>query len=199
MFVIELIRQFYDTPRQFRIAGEQDGYEFITFDNRAIKPQSQGVDFGNYMGERMPLFDIEVSAQKATTYNKISNNELMLQFSNLGFFQPENAVPALACLKGMDFNKKADVEDIINENATFMQGAEVAVQMLSAMAEQFDPSLLPAVEQVAAQLGVLAPAPATPQGGTPTMTETDSTGALKGAEHPFVQNARANAQNVVPD
>ena len=200
LLVIELIRQFYDVPRQFRIAGEQEGYEFVTFDNSAIKPQPQGVDFGRYMGERLPLFDIEVTAQKATTYNKISNNELMLQFSNLGFFQPENAVPALACLKGMDFNKKSEVEDIINENATFHQGAEAAVQMLYSMAQMFDPSVLPSVDQVARPLGVgIQPQAPVPSAAAPTIPETDTTGGLVGEEHPFVRNARANAQNVTPD
>ena len=65
VMVIELIRQFYDVPRQFRIIGQGAQMRFETFDNSGIKPQSQGVDFGMYMGERMPLFDIEVGAQKA--------------------------------------------------------------------------------------------------------------------------------------
>lgn len=59
----ELIRQFYDLPRQFRITGEMGDEQFLSFDNRSMQPQAQGVDFGMDMGYRLPTFDVKVSAQ----------------------------------------------------------------------------------------------------------------------------------------
>ena len=63
--VIELIRQFYDLPRQFRIVGQNGAQEFVSYSNAGIQPQAQGgVEYGVDIGYRLPMFDIEVSAQK---------------------------------------------------------------------------------------------------------------------------------------
>ena len=40
--VIELIRQFYDEPRKFRILGEKGEQQFATFDNGGMIPQEGG-------------------------------------------------------------------------------------------------------------------------------------------------------------
>ena len=85
---IELIRQFYDMPRQFRILGEYGAEQYITYTNAGLQPQHQGKDFGQDMGYRLPIFDIKVSAQKKNVYTKVSQNELALQFFQLGFFNP---------------------------------------------------------------------------------------------------------------
>ena len=61
--VIELIRQFYDMPRQFRITGELGDEQFLSFDNSMMQPQAQGMDFGMDMGYRLPTFDVKVSEQ----------------------------------------------------------------------------------------------------------------------------------------
>ena len=170
---------------------------FESFDNSGIKPQSQGVDFGLYMGERLPLFDIEVGAQKQTTYNKISQNELMLQFYNLQFFNPQNVDQALACLEGMDFNGKQDVIDRIQRNGTMFEVLQQAIQLLTGMAQAYDPRALPAIAQLSMQAGMMPPempmADAAHSQDTKAV-ETDSLGGLKGEEHPFVQKAREQAQ-----
>lgn len=193
IFVIELIRQFYDVPRQFRILGEGQQMRFTSYDNSGIKPQSQGVDFGLYMGERMPLFDIEVGAQKQTTYNKISQNELMLQFYNLQFFNPQNVDQALACLEGMDFNGKQDVVERIQRNGTIFDAFTQLYQMATAMAQAYDTRALPALAQLGMQAG-MAPPDMPMRDQAPETMETDSLGGIKGEEHPFVKNAREQAQ-----
>jgi len=196
IMIIELIRQFYDVPRQFRIIGEGHQMEFVSYDNSGIKPQSQGVDFGMYMGERLPLFDIEVGAQKATTYNKISQNELMLQFYNLQFFNPQNADQALACLEGMDFNGKQDVTDRIKRNGTLMDAFMQLYQMTLGMAQAYDQRALPALQTLAMQVGMAPPQmPMSTMSQDTNAVETDEFGGLKGKEHPFVKSARERAQN----
>ncbi len=119
--VIELIRQFYDMPRQFRIVGEQGAEEFIVYSNANIQPQAQGDSFGVDLGYRIPQFDIEVTAQKQSPYTKMSQNELALQFFSAGFFNPQIADQALACLDMMDFDRKQFVINKIKQNAMIYQ------------------------------------------------------------------------------
>lgn len=115
--VIELIRQFYDTQRQFRIIGASGMEEYVSYSNVNIAPMAQGSDFSIDMGFRKPLFDLQVSAQKQSPYSKMSQNELALQFYNAGFFNPAMADQALMCLDMMDFDRKSAVMDKIRQNS----------------------------------------------------------------------------------
>ena len=104
---VELIRQFYDEPRFFRILGDNGQQEFISYDNSRIKLKNQGSTFGIEMGSRKPVFDIKVSAQKASPFSKISQNELALQLYNAGMFNPELRQQALLAISMMDFEGKS--------------------------------------------------------------------------------------------
>ena len=103
---VELIRQFYDEPRFFRILGENGEQEFISYDNSAIRLKNQGSTFGIELGSRKPVFDIKVSAEKASPFSKISQNELALQLYNAGMFNPELRQQALIAISMMDFEGK---------------------------------------------------------------------------------------------
>lgn len=96
---IELIRQFYDLPRQFRVLGAGGGADYMAYHNAALKPQDQGAGFGC----RVPAFDIRISAQRQDAYTRAGQNELALRLYSLGFFQKENRADALRCLEMMDF------------------------------------------------------------------------------------------------
>ena len=119
--VIELIRQFYDMPRQFRIVGERGQMEFTQYSNANLQPQYQGNDFGVDMGFRLPQFDIEVATEKESAYTQLSQNELALQFYNLGFFNPQQTDQALMCLDMMEFKGKQGVMDKIQANGTLYE------------------------------------------------------------------------------
>lgn len=128
--VIELIRQFYNEPRQFRIMGEDGQMNFVDYDNSKIAPQAQGVDFEMDMGFRLPLFDIEVSIQKNTTYNRMEQNEIAINFYNMGLFNPQMSDQALACLDIMDFDHKDKVIEKVQQNGTmFEQLQQMQLQM----------------------------------------------------------------------
>ena len=58
---------------------------------------------------RTPVFDVTVTAQRHTAYTKLAQNELALQFFQLGFFRPEMEQQALACLDMMDFDGKQQI------------------------------------------------------------------------------------------
>ncbi len=132
--VIELIRQFYTTPRVFRITGQTGMEEFVTFDNTGMRVQ-QADDFGLGIGSRLPVFDIKVSAQKASPFSRISQNEFAKELYNLGFFNPQLADQALAAVEMMDFDGKDDVKRRIQNNGTMWQQIQLMQQQMSAMAQ----------------------------------------------------------------
>ena len=160
LMIIELIRQFYDLPRCFRIMGENGAARFVQYSNAGILPQAQGIEMGIDMGYRLPLFDIEVTAQKQSPYSKMSQNELALQFYSAGFFNPQMADQALACLDMMDFDRKQFVMQKIAQNGTMYQQL-IALQQqsiaLAAMVDQQRGSNI--AQQLAAQFTGGAPVP----------------------------------------
>ena len=183
LMVIELIRQFYDMPRCFRIMGENGAARFIQYSNAGIVPQSQGgTEMGIDMGYRLPLFDIEITAQKQSPYSKMSQNELALQFFGAGFFNPQIADQALACLEMMDFDRKQFIMQKISQNGTMyqmMMQMQQQMMMLGQMVDQLKGTneIVPAL---AAQFGMEAPA-FTPMDGR-MAGNVDETEALGGKE-----------------
>ena len=101
---IELIRQFYSLPRQFRLMGVMGQEEFVSYDSRGLQPQA--VDDGVVSGYRVPEFDLEVSAQDENPYKTMEYNQLALQLFQMGFFRADMADQALRCLELMDFKNK---------------------------------------------------------------------------------------------
>lgn len=189
--VIELIRQFYTTERQFRIMGENGREEFVSFSNAGIKPQEQGQEFGIDLGYRIPQFDIEVSAQKATAYSKMSQNELALQFYSAGLFAPQNADQALACLNMMDFSHKQEIIDRVQQNGTLAQQVQQLLSLSMGLAQKYEPLL---AQQLSAQFGIQGAQPAQGQVDT-NIKEQSGDGTIKNKEHARVAKAREQAQN----
>ena len=138
VMVIELIRQFYDMPRCFRIMGESGVARFVQYSNQGIQPQAQGMVFGQDMGYILPMFDIEVTAQKQSPYSKMSQNELALQFYQAGFFNPQMSDQALACLDMMDFDRKEFIMQKISQNGTMYQMIMALQQQMMALGQMVD-------------------------------------------------------------
>ena len=128
LMVIELIRQFYDLPRCFRIIGENGTARFVEYSNANLQPQMQGIEMGVDMGYRLPLFDVEIVAQKQSPYSKMSQNELALQFFGAGFFNPQMSDQALACLEMMDFDRKQGIMQRIAQNGMMYKAAMMMMQ-----------------------------------------------------------------------
>ena len=144
LMVIELIRQFYDLPRQFRITGPQGEAQYVAYSNAGLQPQAQEAAFGVDMGYRLPVFDISVSSEKASPYSRLSQNEMAMSFYNAGFFNPQLADQALACLDMMDFDRKAQVVQRIQQNQMMYQMQQAA--MMAAMGQTAAPAEAPAAE-----------------------------------------------------
>ena len=185
--VIELIRQFYDLPRQFRITGQMGEEQFVSFDNAAMQPQQQGMDFGEDMGYRLPTFDVRVSAQTKTAYTKNSQNELAMMLYSQGIFNPQMSDQALMLLDMMDFDGKDELMQKISRNGTLMQQMAMYQQIALQLAAQVDPML---AEQLAQGIMTGAAAAQSAQGGG--MLPTGGDGGMGGAMTKL-GNARAQA------
>ncbi len=115
IMVIDLIRQFYDQPRMFRITGDMGREEFTAYSNAGLMPKPAGD------GYRTPVFDIEVVPQTESRYNKTEYNSLALELYGAGFFDPNNATTALACLQMMDFKNREDMMQQLKKNGDLSQ------------------------------------------------------------------------------
>jgi hypothetical protein len=187
LMIIELIRQFYDMPRCFRIMGENGAARFVQYSNAGIAPQAQGIELGIDLGYRLPLFDIEVTAQKQSPYSKMSQNELALQFYKAGFFNPQMADQALACLDMMDFDRKQFIMQKIAQNGGMYQQMLMMQQQMMMLAQMVDQDRgTNLAEQIAA--GITGGAPVAPidgsMGGEPAknVEETEALGGKEGAK-----------------
>ncbi len=86
-----------------------------------------------------------VTAQKHTAYTKLAQNELALQFFQLGFFRPEMGQQALACLDMMDFDGKQQILQKLRS------GADAAAwqRMALTLAGRYEPEALRAAGRTA--------------------------------------------------
>lgn len=192
--IIELIRQFYTMPRQFRIVGNDGMEEYVSYSNKGLQLQPQGNDFGMDMGMRKPVFDVKVSAQKQNPYSKLSQNELAIQLYGLGAFNPQASDQALAMVQMMDFDDKNKVIRTIQQNGTLYEQLVMTQQQMLQMAEIIDglrgtnmaEGLAASIMGQPAQMSM---------GGNAKLTETDDQGNLK-KENKIVENAREESKAV---
>ena len=122
--IMDLMRQFYDEERVFRIIGETGRSEFVHFSGAALRAQALPDVGGVELGSREPIFDIVVSAEKKSTFSRLSQNETAKECYQLGFFAPRNADAALAALEMMDFEGIEKVRQRVRQNGTLAQRLE---------------------------------------------------------------------------
>lgn len=155
---IEMIRQFYELPRQFRLVGEMGIDQFVSYSNAGIGMQPMGMAVDGQQMYRLPVFDIKVEAAKKTAYSKVSQNELALQFYQMGFFAPQQVDQAMAALQMMDFDDKDRVARMIARNGTMQRELAMYQQYALAMTQKYEPQNM---ERLAASMtGQMAQIPA---------------------------------------
>lgn len=116
---IELIRQFYEEEREFRIEGKSGRETFVTYDNRNIRT-SQDTAFG-VTHYRKPIFDIKVVAQKSSPFSKAAQNNMAMELYGTGFFAPQMVDQALVAIQMMQFEGKEEIEQRLAQNGTMYQ------------------------------------------------------------------------------
>ena len=190
--LIELVRQFYDMPRQFRIMGEQGQMQFASMDNSMMQPQPLYVG-DQLMGYRLPVYDVKVKVQKRNAYTRASQNELALQLFGQGFFAPQMATPALQCLDMMDFEGIDDLRQKISMNGTIFQMLQqtqaVALQLAQLIDMKENTNL---TEQLAAQFQGAGPVMMPAQGGAPAADLAQESGVTQKARAQAARTTEAN-------
>lgn len=175
LMIIELIRQFYSLQRTFRITGANGEEEFAYYSNAGLVPQAQGAMLDGTQSYRLPQFDVKVTAEKQSPYTKVAANELALQLYSAGFFHPQNAEPALACLSMMDFDGKDKMAQEIQHNSLLMQQFQALMQSALMMAQTLDKEHGTNIaEGLAAQMGIAAPTSPKGVSGDPKGLSADS-------------------------
>lgn len=124
---VELIRQFYDETRSFRITGATPGeYRFAEVNNRAIRDQPVPPAYPGEKPElyRRPVFDIRIIPQKKNPFSRMEQNERAKELYKLGFFNPQRTQEALGALEMMEFDGKEKVVEQIRQGKTMMDTME---------------------------------------------------------------------------
>lgn len=183
---VELMRQFYDLRRSFRITGEGSEYQFIDFDNTGLQDQVTGLDtMGNPMFRR-PVFDLKIKAQKKNPFSRMEQNERAKELYAMGFFAPENAQASLIALDMMDFDGIQTVKEKVMQGQTLLN---MVMQMS---------------QQLAAITGVLMPQEETQAGGGTNTAESGGGGGnglasgIMEAQTPMTGYGQALAKRSTP-
>ena len=195
--VVELMRQFYDTQRAFRITNKESdmGYEFASFSNEGIKPQQTGTLQSGEPTFRKPIFDIVVKAQKKSPFSIMAQNELSKELLNMGAFNPERAQEMLGALMLMEFEGKEQVEDFIKQGQTLfnmLQQANSQIMFYEQILAKYN--LLPGKSTGGG--GALGESGSGGSGGK--ATSTPITDGIMDAQSPRTPYADALAKRSVP-
>lgn len=130
---IELMRQFYDEARSFRIVGESGAYSFVQFSGAEIREQPMGVDSAGNEMYRLPVFDLKISAQKKNPFSRMEQNERAKELYGMGFFDPARAQESMTALEMMDFEGIDKVRERVMQGQTLydlvQQQASVIAQL----------------------------------------------------------------------
>ncbi len=102
---IELMRQFYDRPRSYRIEAADGSRNYIRFSNETMRNDQYPVEL-----------DVAVSAEKNNPYNRIAQNQTMTDLWKMGVFQPQMADAATLLVEEMHLDGKEKLLEGIAKN-----------------------------------------------------------------------------------
>ena len=190
---IELMRQFYDEQRSFRVIGAEGAMKFVQFSAQQIREQPTGMALDGETLYRQPVFDLKIRAQKKNPFSRMEQNERAKELYGLGFFNPERAQEALGALEMMDFEGIDKVREQARQGQTLLN----VCYQLSAQLEQ-------AMQIIGAMTGrPMQAAPA--QNGTgskqntaPVQTGTNINSEIMQAQTPMTSYGQRLAERSVP-
>ena len=181
---IELIRQFYRLPRQFRLLGAMGMEEFVSYDHSGLQPQP--MDDGVSVSYRVPEFDLEIGAEQESPYRTAEHNQLALQLFQMGFFREDLADQALRCLELMEFKNKEQLVRVISQGKTQAQEIDTLRTQLLQLAQVVDETRGTHLAQTLA---------AAYTGGAPAAAASGGTGTRKKAS--AVERSRSQSREAV--
>ena len=196
---IERIRQFYDMPRQFRIIGSDGQEDYIEFDNSGMQPQVIPGGMGQEDTLRLPVFDVDIRAQRENAYTRLSQNELAVQFYQMGLFNPQNTDQSLMVLGMMDFKGKDEIEQKIRQNGTLidtlMKVGQIAMQLAAQTRPEIAAQLAQVLQGVGADMGRLMSAGTAGKIPGQTGSPDDAMSGAHDNENGIVRNMRERVAN----
>ncbi|MCD7927351.1 MAG: hypothetical protein LUF80_00575 [Oscillospiraceae bacterium] len=194
--VVELIRQFYDEERSFRIvAPNGSGYQFVGLSNAGLRDQAMGVDSAGVELYRRPIFDLKIKAQKTNPFSRMEQNERAKELYSLGFFSPERAQEAMGALEMMEFEGIDKVREQVQQGQTLynmVQQMDAQMQQMAALLQQLTGQSVgqPAQQQSAKSSG---------GGSMPTGSKgTNATSGIMQAHTPMTDYGTRLAENSKP-
>ena len=131
---VELMRQFYDEARSFRVTGQMGSYDFIQFSAQSIREQPTGVGADGKLLYRRPIFDLKMSAEKKNPFSRMEQNERAKELYSMGFFNPERAQEALGALEMMEFEGIDRVLEQARQGQTLLAICQQMSQQMDQMA-----------------------------------------------------------------
>ncbi len=140
---VELIREFYDEARYFRIAGENGDVNYTSLSNQELKPQMQMTDAGETVF-RKAVFDIKIIPQRKNPFNTNTHNQLVMQLLQMGAFTAQGADSTTVALNAMIIENKEQIIKSLQELKMQQQQEQMQMmQMQQAMAMQGAPAQIP--------------------------------------------------------
>ena len=103
--IIELIAQFYESSRCFRIVGQYGEREYLNFTGRMLR-ENEGY---------RPHIDIEITASKKSPSEAKEKNEFARALYDAGAFKPERIDETLTMLELMDFDGVGKLKATLNK------------------------------------------------------------------------------------
>ena len=138
--IVELIRQFYDEARSFRITAP-NGYDFTELSNGPMQNQPMlapnGMPMMNPQGEimmRRPIFDLKISAQRKNPFSRMEQNERAKELYSMGFFNPEMAQQTMIALDMMDFEGIDKIREKVAQGQTLLNIVQQQQQQIAQLA-----------------------------------------------------------------
>lgn len=130
IMVIELMRQFFEEERIYRITGDDGEREYIKFSGGNLS----GTDALGFPDDNKPMhFDVSITAQRSNPYTKQGNNATMTQLWELGVFNPQNLESSILLIKNMQFEGKEkllqDLQNKITEQQSEPEQVTVPQQL----------------------------------------------------------------------
>ncbi len=120
---VDIIREFYDIPRPYRIQENKED-KFIEYSNAGIKNQELPVIPGMEAEEkqyRKPIFDIKIVPERQDPFSQAAHNEMAKELYTLGVFNPEAYMQAKVMFEMMSFEGMDEVLRMMGENDQTMQ------------------------------------------------------------------------------
>lgn len=166
---VELIRQFYDEARSFRIVAPNGmGYQFAELSNAGMIDQQMTGLHGEILVRR-PVFDLKISAQRKNPFSRMEQNERAKDLYQMGFFAPDRAQESMIALDMMDFEGIDKIKEQVAQGQTLLnicQQQAMQIQQLTALLTGGMPAAAPNQPAAGSQpQGQGNPQPAPQNGG----------------------------------